>query len=48
MINQSRTYFMNAWWYMVFPGLAIIITVLCFNILGDGLREMLYSKSRSY
>jgi peptide/nickel transport system permease protein len=48
MINTSRNYFLEAWWYMIFPGLAIIVTVLCFNILGDGIREMLDPKSRSY
>jgi peptide/nickel transport system permease protein len=48
MINQSRTFFMNAWWYMVFPGMAIILTCLCFNILGDGIREMLDPKSRNF
>ncbi len=34
MITQSRTYFMQAWWYMVFPGIAITLTVLAFNLLG--------------
>lgn len=46
MINQSRTYFLHAWWYMAFPGLAIMLTVFCFSILGDGLGEMLNPKSR--
>lgn len=32
MINTSKTYFMNAWWYSVFPGLAIFVTVLAFNL----------------
>jgi peptide/nickel transport system permease protein len=31
----------SAWWYMVFPGLALFITVLGFNLLGDGLRDAL-------
>lgn len=46
MVSISRNYFMNAWWYSVFPGLAIFITVLTFNILGDGLREILDPKTR--
>jgi peptide/nickel transport system permease protein len=47
MINTSRQFFLNSWWYMFFPGAAILVTVLCFNILGDGLREMLEPKSRT-
>lgn len=46
MISTSRNYFMNAWWYSIFPGLAIFITVLAFNLLGDGLREILDPKTR--
>jgi dipeptide transport system permease protein len=30
-----------AWWYMTFPGIALLITVLAFNLLGDGLRDAL-------
>ena len=41
MINTSRNYFLNAWWYSIFPGLAIFITVLVFNLLGDGFREIM-------
>jgi peptide/nickel transport system permease protein len=48
MVNTSRNYFMTAWWYMFFPGIAISLTVLAFNILGDGLREVLDPKSRNY
>ncbi len=46
MVNTSLTYFMNAWWYGIFPGLAIFITVLAFNLMGDGLREILDPKTR--
>jgi peptide/nickel transport system permease protein len=46
MITQSRTYFMQAWWYMAFPGIAITLTVLAFNLLGDGLGEVLNPKTR--
>lgn len=41
MIDQGRNYFTSAWWYAVFPGLAIMITVLGFNFVGDGLRDAL-------
>lgn len=48
IINTSRAYFLNAWWYGVFPGIAIFITVLCFNLVGDGLREVLDPKTKNY
>ena len=44
MINISRTYFLKAWWYSIFPGIFIFITVLSFNLLGDGVREILDPK----
>ena len=46
MINMSRKYFLNAWWYMAFPGLAISSVVLAFSILGDGFQDVLNPKSR--
>lgn len=48
LINTSKTYFLNAWWYSMFPGIAIFITVLVFNLIGDGLREVLDPKTRKY
>lgn len=46
MVSTSRNYFMNAPWYSLFPGIAIFITVLSFNLLGDGMREILDPKTR--
>lgn len=46
MVSTSRNYFLNAWWYSIFPGLAIFFTVLAFNLLGDGLREILDPRTR--
>ena len=46
MVSTSRIYFLNAWWYSIFPGLAIFITVMLFTLLGDGLREILDPKTR--
>lgn len=46
MVSTSRNYFLNAWWYSIFPGLAIFFTVLIFNLLGDGLREILDPRTR--
>jgi peptide/nickel transport system permease protein len=41
MIASATPIFNTAWWYMVFPGTALLITVLAFNLLGDGLRDAL-------
>jgi peptide/nickel transport system permease protein len=41
MIASATPIFNTAWWYMVFPGLALLFTVLAFNLLGDGLRDAL-------
>ena len=41
MIASATPIFNTAWWYMVFPGVALLITVLAFNLLGDGLRDAL-------
>jgi peptide/nickel transport system permease protein len=45
MISVARTYMPNWWWYAVFPGLAIYLTVLGFNLFGDGLRDILDPRS---
>lgn len=41
MISVGRDYFLDNWWMVTFPGLAIFITVMAFNLLGDGLQEVL-------
>lgn len=46
LVSTSRNYFLNAWWYTIFPGLAIFITVLAFNLIGDGLREIFDPRTR--
>ncbi len=47
LVSTSREYFLNAWWYSIIPGLFIFVTVLIFNLLGDGLREVLDPKMRN-
>jgi peptide/nickel transport system permease protein len=47
MISVARTYMPDWWWYALFPGLAIYLTVLGFNLFGDGLRDILDPRSRS-
>ena len=46
MLTAGRTYLRQAWWFATFPGLAIMLTVLCINLLGDGLRDALDPKLR--
>jgi peptide/nickel transport system permease protein len=46
MISSGRTLMFHAWWYVTFPGLAILFTVLGFNLLGDGLRDVTDPKLR--
>jgi len=46
MIGLGRKYFPTYWWLTVFPGLAIFISVLGFNLLGDGIRDLLDPRLR--
>ncbi len=46
MVSIGRNYIMDYWWVATFPGIAIIIIVLGFNLLGDGLRDILDPKLR--
>ena len=41
MVAEGENYFTTAWWVVTFPGLAILLTALAFNLLGDGLRDAL-------
>jgi peptide/nickel transport system permease protein len=41
MLADANSVLGTAWWYMLFPGAALLLTVLAFNLLGDGLREAL-------
>jgi dipeptide transport system permease protein len=44
MLADARQYIDNAYWVVTFPGVAILVTVLAFNLLGDGLRDALDPK----
>lgn len=46
MLTESRAFIRSAWWMPFYPGLAILITVLGFNLLGDGLRDALDVRAR--
>ncbi len=41
MVADGRDYLLQAWWLSTFPGLAVVATVLAFNLVGDGLRDAL-------
>lgn len=44
MLADARQFINSAWWVVTFPGLAILLTVLAFNLMGDGLRDALDPK----
>ena len=46
MLADAREFVLRAWWVVTFPGLAILVAVLAFNLLGDGLRDALDPKLR--
>ncbi len=46
MIAEATTLFPDAWWYMLFPGVALLLTVLAFNLIGDGLQDALNPRRR--
>ncbi len=47
MVSEGRKYLRDAWWYSTFPGLAILLTVMATNLLGDGIRDVLDPRSRN-
>lgn len=46
MIGSGRQYFLDAWWVVTFPGIAIFLTVLSISLIGDGLNDALNPKLR--
>jgi dipeptide transport system permease protein len=44
MLAEAREFILRAWWVVTFPGIAILITVLAINLIGDGLRDALDPK----
>lgn len=46
MVSEGRKYLRDGWWFSTFPGLAILLTVLATNLLGDGLRDVFDPRSR--
>jgi peptide/nickel transport system permease protein len=46
MISDATSIFSEAWWYMLFPGLALLFTVLAFNLVGDAMQDALNPRSK--
>lgn len=46
LTSSGRQYMMTAWWYATLPGLAIVLTVMAFNLVGDALRDVLDPRMR--
>ena len=46
MISDATPVFSDAWWYMLFPGLALVLTVLAFNFVGDAMQDALNPRSK--
>jgi peptide/nickel transport system permease protein len=46
MVADAREYLPDAWWFATFPGLAIFVVVMAFNMMGDGLRDIIDPKLR--
>ncbi len=47
LLSEGRNFLLDAWWIATFPGLAIMVTVLAINLLGDGLRDVLDPQLRT-
>jgi ABC-type dipeptide/oligopeptide/nickel transport system permease subunit len=41
MLSEAQNYYTTSWWFVVFPGLALLVTTLAFNLFGDGVRDAL-------
>jgi dipeptide transport system permease protein len=46
MLAGALEFIQRAWWVVTFPGLMILVTVLAFNLMGDGLRDALDPKMK--
>jgi ABC-type dipeptide/oligopeptide/nickel transport system permease subunit len=46
MISDATPIFSDAWWYMLFPGLALLMTVLAFNLVGDAMQDALNPRAK--
>jgi peptide/nickel transport system permease protein len=46
-VSEGASFIISGeWWIFLFPGAALVLAVFCFNLLGDGLRDLLDSRRR--
>jgi peptide/nickel transport system permease protein len=45
MLSSASQIYQHAWWFLVFPGLALFITTVAFNVFGDGVRDAVDPRS---
>lgn len=48
MISQAQNYYQQAWWFLTFPSLALLMTTLAFNVFGDGVRDAFDPRAQGY
>ena len=48
MISESQNYYTTAWWFILFPGSALLVTTLAFNLFGDGVRDAFDPRADRY
>ena len=48
MLNEGRTYLAKAPWLMLYPGMAIVIVVVVFNMLGDNIKDLIDIKEEDF
>jgi peptide/nickel transport system permease protein len=46
MVNAGQAYILSAWWYAALPGMAILLTALGFNLVGDAIGDLIDPKRR--
>jgi peptide/nickel transport system permease protein len=46
MIQEGMAFYGVAWWMTLFPGLAILLTVICYNLVGEGFRDAIDPSAR--
>ena len=48
MIAEAQSYYQQAWWFLAFPSIALLVTTLAFNILGDGVRDAIDPRATGF
>ncbi len=48
ILSEAQDFYQVSWWYVVFPALALLITTLAFNLLGDGIRDAMDPRTERF